>query len=309
VFDEDASYVDVPETDADRTLWIGEDIPLGASKSLPEGFVHRNQRANELTDAGPLRIDVVVNDASMNIEPEEVENAYDVRSDRPLETRIHGPRVTTDLRELVESGTDLLHFVGHASAAGLRCPDGLLDVATIEESRVDAFYLNACESYRQGRLLVERGSVGGVATHSRVSDTIASDVGVIVARLLNVGYPLGAALSIVRTATNVGGQYTALGDESVCLAQPAGGPPYLRLVRSTDAADSYELRLRSFAASACRWGIGSMVRYVLDATDRHHLVSGTAGPFEVTASELETFAGRGQGALLIDGDLHWQFPP
>jgi hypothetical protein len=307
VYDGEAAYVDVPETDGDRTVWVGEGVPLGAAKYLAEGVDHRNRRATELTASGPLRIDIVSNEAPMDIEPEAVEECYEIRSDRPLDTEIHYRLATTGLERLIESGTDLLHFVGHASAEGLDCPDGTLDVATVDESRVDAFYLNACESYRQGRLLVERGSVGGVVTHSRVADTRAAEVGVAVARLLNVGYPLGAAVEVVRSTTDGGGQYAAIGDESVCLAQPAGGCPYLPVVASGDADDAVRLRIRSLAADACRWGLGSMNAYH-DVSDSQHLVSGRAGPFEVTVDELRTFAARSPGALVIDGELRWRVP-
>lgn len=69
--------------------------------------------------------------------------------------------------------------------------------------------------------------------------------------------------------------------------------------------DRYRLRLRSFAASACRWGVGSLMAYTVDPAERQFLVPSTAGPFEVTGDELRAFASQSRGPLLVDGELRW----
>jgi hypothetical protein len=305
VFDGQEAFVDLPDTDVDRTVWVGDGIPFDAAKFLRAGYEHRQRRADELTDA-TLRVDVVSSEAEMDEELEAAREAYAFREDRAVDTRFHGRLSSGQLRDLIESGTDFLHFIGHATPEGLTCFDGELDVATVDRSRVDAFCLNACESYRQGELLVERGSVGGFVTYREVADGIAAEVGPTIARLLDQGFPLGAARAVLRTTTNVGGQYAVVGDESVVLAQPAGGPPFVRDV--TETAEGYRVRLPSFAASASRFGIGALKTYSVGPTGRQYLVSGTAGPFDLAEDEFREFDTQGNSPLLVDGDLRWDLP-
>jgi len=305
VFDGQEVFVDLPDADADRTIWVGEGVPFDAAKFRRAGYEHRQRRADELTDA-TLRVDVVSTEAEMDEELEAAKEAYAFREDREVDPRFHRRLSSGQLRDLIESGTDFLHFIGHATPEGLTCFDGDLDVATVDRSRVDAFCLNACESYRQGKLLVERGSVGGIVTYRDVSDGIAATVGPAIARLLEEGFPLGVAREVLRATTNVGGQYAVVGDESVVLAQPAGGPPFVRDV--TETAEGYRVRLPSFAASASRFGIGALMTYSVGPTGRQYLVSGTAGPFDLAENEFREFAEEGNGPLVVDDELRWDLP-
>jgi hypothetical protein len=308
VFDERESYVDLPDVDADRVIWVGDDVPLGASAYHPTAIRNRRRQAAASMREPPLRIDVVSNEASMDDEIDRAVDTYDIREDRGLETTVHRRLSTRALRQLIESGTDLLHFVGHATPDGLRCTDGSLDVSSVDRSRVNAFHLNACESFRQGEALVERGSIGGIVTHSRVADHLATEAGVIVARLLNLGYPLGAALRVIDLATNVGGMYTALGDEGVCLVQPTGGCPCLWVVSSDPPGDRYDVGVRPFTADACRWGVGTLVTYRPDSHDRHYLLPRPTDTLEVPGERLRTLHERHGVAMLLDGELRWTFP-
>jgi len=77
---------------------------------------------------------------------------------------------------------------------------------------VSAFLLNACQSYQQGEALVHRGSRGGIVTLSDVANSPATQLGRIIARLMNSGFNLRAALYVAKRELITGHQYIVVGD-------------------------------------------------------------------------------------------------
>lgn len=276
VFNNEKQFVDVPRTESRQTIWVGEGIPLHASKFVVEGYENNTVVAetagsdsNEDSSSN-LEITVVCNDETMAEESADVRNGWNPRNDFPMELKTYSQVSTDQLRQILESGTDYFHFVGHATPNGLECIDGSLDVATLEESNVETFFLNACQSYQQGKRLVERGSSGGIVTYSDVANTFALRIGSLISQLLNEGFPIGTCLSIVKETTPVGKSYTIVGTHGAKIIQPDGGPPYLR--RISDQNSGFELEFDAYAAGLVQYAIGSNVGYTIDPTDQYYLV-------------------------------------
>jgi hypothetical protein len=200
---------------------------------------------------------------------------------------------------------DFLHYVGHATPDGLECPDGrMLDVATVAETGVTAFCLNACQSYTQGRRLIEAGALGGVVTHGDVGDEMAHRVGGTLARLLNNGYSLAAALDVAGETHPVGAQYGTVGAGQISLAQGGSAGPCLW--RVLPGGDEYRVCVEIFTTHSLRQGAGSYLQFHVDGSDGAYLSPGTAGPFETSASDLRAVLETSlPPPFLIGEELHW----
>ena len=309
VFENEAEFVDIPETNGQQTIWVGDGVPLNASKFVQEGFENHSpvfdQTDPSATDdtpaasTGGLEITVVCNDRTMARETVDIQEAIDPRDDLPLELSTYSQVPVRKLREILETGTDYLHYVGHATPHGLECPDGVLDVRTIDETNVELFFLNACQSFQQGTHLVEQGSSGGIVTYSDVSEKYALEVGGLIGRLLNAGFPIGACRSIVRDTTSIGGHYTTVGNHTGRLTQPPGGAPFLS--RITEQGERYEITVTSYASGAPRYLVGIICGYTLAGT-RKYLVT-SSETFEVDKAELVDYLSTYVGPVVFEGRL------
>ena len=308
VFGSREEFVDVPETESQQTIWVGDGIPLNASMFLLEGYENDSVVTDDTSasatpsDASPSELDITVvcNDATMNREQAGIEAMCTPRDDFPMALSTHTRVSTDELQRILETGTDYLHFIGHATTEGLQCVDGTLDVSTIAKSNVELFFLNACQSFQQGKRLVEHGSSGGIVTYSDVSDRYALETGWLIGRLLNAGFPVGVCLSIIRTTTPVGGQYTLVGNHAAKLLHPDGVAP--NLLRITEHPDGYELELTAYAAGPPEYTAGATVTYALDAVDRYSLVPSTV-TVDVEWDELEEFLSYSDAPVVYDGRL------
>jgi len=193
VFDDEAEFVAVPDTDSTQTVWVGSGVPLNSAAFEVSGYEHDSVVTDE--DATGLDITIVCNEVEMDQESTDLRDVLDPRDDLDPELTIRRQLSVARLREVIEDGTDYLHFIGHATPDGLQCPDGELDVGTVEGSNVDTFFLNACQSFQQGKRLVERGSVGGIVTYSDVADKYALQTGTLIGQLLDDGFSIGACHS------------------------------------------------------------------------------------------------------------------
>jgi len=307
VFESNAEFVDVPQTESQQTIWVGDGIPLSAAKFLLEGYENDISHVDEAPTADSedsslsgLEVTVICNEKDMSQEPAHISSVLDPRDDFPMDISTYSQLSTSDLKRVLETGTDYLHFVGHATPDGLECPDGLLDVGTIEESNVTTFFLNACQSYQQGKQLVQKGSSGGIVTYSDISDKYALEASGLIGRLLNEGFPIGACLSIVRDTTPIGGQYTVVGTHSARLIQADGGQPNVGHIFETE--NGYKIELIVYGAGQKGYGVGSLIRYALDPTDRHYLVPSST-TIEFDWDELTEFLSLDSTPVVYEGSL------
>jgi hypothetical protein len=296
--DVDRSYVQPETTDSLEQSWVGEGAPIGASKATTAAFHNRLDRAPA---DGNIGITVVCNDARMANERDVVDEVYGSRDELPFDVRVHHDLSRAELRDVLSTDADLLHYIGHIDGAGFECADGKLDATTLSTAGPDAFLLNACQSYEQGAALIDAGAIAGIVTLSDVINSGAVRMGRMLARLLNRGFPVGSALEVARDDSIIGEQYTVLGDSSLSLARTDGGPPNVCVIDRL--TDGYELNWKPYPATGI--GMGSLVMPWINDEDQYYLWSGDSRSFELSAGELEQFLSLETVPVKIDGSFVW----
>jgi len=227
--DREVASVDVvePELRGGRIHgWLARGVPVEAYTPSPAAYEHRLAAHT----GGDLDVAVVLNDSAMADEREAVDRIYRERARGfPVDVSLHRSVAAADLAGLLETDHDFLHYIGHCDVDGLDCPDGPLDVESIDRSRAKVFFLNACGSCHQGRALVERGSVAGAVTMRSVLNRPAVTVGTAFARLLLCGFGIERAMGLARRQITMSTDYGVVGDGTYALAD--GEAAVVRLER------------------------------------------------------------------------------
>ena len=291
-------FVQPTETEAVEQAWIGDEIPIGASKLTTEGF--RNRLDRDVTE-GDIEIAIVVNDDRMVAEGDVVDQVYGDREDLPFDVSVHQNTTVDELESLLSQQRGFLHYIGHTEHDGFECSDGKLDAETLDDVAVDAFLLNACQSYNQGLALIEAGAIGGIVTLNEVLNDGAVRIGESVARLLNCGFPLRAALTIARDESILGGQYIVVGDGGVTVTQPEGGTP--NMLKITPRETEFEVFMNMYPTDVDE--LGAITMPLVDGYSYHHLASGEIGPLVLDRAELEAFLVMQEVPVQVGDELRW----
>ena len=294
----ETDYVEPQAEDSLEQAWIGDSIPIGASKLTKAAFEHRLDRD---TNAEDITIRVVQNDARMDEERQLVDEVYGTRDDLPFDVTVHDDLTTAELRTVLTTDAEFFHYIGHTEHDGFVCSDGKLDVTTVDSVGIDTFLLNACNSYNQGLALVENGAIGGIVTLNEVLNDGAVRIGETVARLLNCGFPLRAALTIARGESILGGQYIVVGDGGVTVAQSEGGTPNMLEISRGEAG--FKLFMNMYPTDTD--GLGSITMPLVEDYSYHHLSSGEIGPMLLDRAELEDFLLAQEVPVQVGDELFW----
>lgn len=295
---EPEEYVQLPDDSSLEQTWIGDGIPIGASKSMLAAFKNRLRR--DPTE-GDIEISVVVNDDQMIEEGETVDEVYETREQLGLSVDIYHQQTVDELYELFQRDTDFLHYIGHIDNKGFQCIDGQLDVTKMESVSIDSFFLNACLSYQQAIGLINAGSIAGIATIKPVLNSGAELVGKMVARLLNLGFPLTTALNIAKSKSIMGDNYVIIGDGGLDLTQPTTGvPSSCEIVKRND---EFEIIYRTYLTRAK--SIGSITIPYINENQQFYLTSGSAGKFSMNIKELLRFLSEDKLPVKIGSRYHW----
>ena len=294
------------QTDSMEQAWFGSGAPIGASKPTVEAFRNRLDRAPA---DGDIDITVVCNDPEMNEERDVVDTVYGSRTELPFDVSVHHELTRQELRALLAGETDFLHYIGHIDAHGFQCADGKLDAKTLETVGVDAFFLNACQSYEQGLALIQHGAIGGVVTLRDVINSGAVKIGATLSRLLNRGFPLRAGLTIASDQSVIGQQYVVVGDGGLAIAQAESGLPVLCEISTTGDPDEVEMTYRSFPTN--HQGMGTLVMPMVESSSNYYLGLSRSNQHTVSREEVIEFLSLEDGPVVIDGKLHWadEFDP
>ncbi|MFP8951538.1 hypothetical protein ACLI4Z_01010 [Natrialbaceae archaeon A-arb3/5] len=298
--DESAFVVPTVTDESVEHAWFGEGIPRNASKATVDAY--RSQLDQDArTDS--IEILLVCNDARMIDEHDLLDETYGNREMLPFEIHSEFGLDTDGLASvLTDGGYDFFHYIGHATEDGIRCPDGELDVRTLDNVDVGVFFLNACRSYEQGVALARRGAFAGVSTYSDVINEDAVEAGETIARLLNRGFPLRGALEIARRNTALGEQYLIVGDGSADIAQSDGGAPaIIELARRGDEA--FEFSIRSYSTK--EFTLGSATESNLESVADRHLTPGVTPPSTVETGSIQEYLTWTELPVLLDGELYW----
>ncbi len=299
--DDDPSVV-VPDVldESVEHAWFGDHIPSGASKATIDAYRNQLDRDERSESIGIL---LVCNDARMLAEHDLLDGAYGNRETLPFEIDSEFGVGTDRLADLLErGGYDFFHYIGHATEDGIRCPDGDLDVRTLEAVDLGVFFLNACRSYEQGLALTRRGAFGGVSTYTDVDNEDAVEAGETMARLLNRGFPLRGALEIARQNGKLGDQYLIVGDGSADIAQSDGGAPsIIELDRRDDGSLGFTCR----SYSTKEYKLGSATASNLASVSDRHLTPGHAPVTTVPEAEIQEYLTWTRLPVYVDGGLRW----
>lgn len=302
VFDSDAAFVELsPSTETEIDVWVGSDTPLQANEFRQAGYENRLNR--EPVDRSTITVSIICNEFWMDGEVDVSKQRYEDRQELPFDIDVYEHLTRDEVRTILESEVDFIHYIGHANKEGLKCSDGYFDVDSVTRVGADMFFLNACQSYRPGIDMIRNGCLGGIVTLSEVTDDEAATVGRTVARLLNLGFPLRNALQIVRRRSIIGGQYLAIGDDSASMVQAESGTPYECSV--TGSGGEYELTLRTYPTN--RFHLGSLFRPNVDSDPEYYLAGKEMGPYCLTRDDLVTFLELENAPVEFNGDFRWAF--
>lgn len=294
------SFVQPESTASLEQAWVGTGSPVGVSKVTADAYRNRLDRAPV---EGEIDITVVCNDTRMAGEGDVVDEVYGSQETLPYDISVHRELDVETLTDVITTPSEFLHYIGHIDADGFECEDGKLDVTTLDEVGVDAFFLNACSSYDQGMALLDRGAIAGIVTLSDVINSGAVTIGRTVARLLNAGFPLQSALDIAREESVIGDWYLVVGDSGLAIAQAESGTPTLFHLERTGDGETFSLRIETFPTS--ERGMGSLFMPYLADNDSHYLNSGELREFEVTRDELMEFLGYDDLPVRTEDGLRW----
>ncbi len=297
------AIVTTPSDDSDQSgsieeAWVGEDIPLGASKMTASAFRNRLDRP---LSSDAISIAVVCNDDRMIEEYDAVSETYGDRDSLAFDIRSHERLDRSELAAVLEADHEFVHYIGHIDDDGFRCADGTLDAASLDHVGTDAFLLNACRSYEQGMELLERGSISGVVTLENVIDRNAIEVGCTIAQLLNRGFSLRGALDVMVRANEMLGEYILVGDGSMTLVQPESGVAKSNIVEPV--GDCYEVTFRAHFGHI--EGVGSAFNVHTDVSDCSYLVPGDSEPLVLDATELEAVLSLSEDPVIYQGEFSW----
>jgi len=294
----ETDYVEPQAEDSLEQAWIGDSIPIGASKLTKAAFEHRLDRD---TNAEDITIRVVQNDDRMDEERQLVDDVYGTRDDLPFDVTVHDDLTTAELRTVLTTDAEFFHYIGHTEHDGFVCSDGKLDVTTVDSVGIDTFLLNACNSYNQGLALVEKGAIAGIVTLNEVLNDGAVRIGETVARLLNCGFPLRAALTIARGESVLGGQYIVVGDGGVTVGQTENGSPNLLYISETETGYSVDMKTYPTDYES----LGAILFPFFSECDEYYLTSGTIENYNISQSELIDFLQMQEVPVRTDGTLYW----
>ncbi|ELY64149.1 hypothetical protein [Natronococcus jeotgali] len=281
-----------------RQLWNrskGKDIASTTPLSAFQNSIGRTPHDD------PIDIDVVCNDIEMSEESEFVNDTYGERDKLPFDVTVHRRISTTELKDILATKSDFLHYIGHIDNKGFKCSDGKLNGKKIKESNVKAFFLNACQSHTQGLYLIEAGSIGGIVTLGNVINSGAIEVGRGVAKLLNQGFPLYGALDIVKNETVVGQQYYMVGDGRTTIAQSDLEVPNLCSIKKSNGG--YLIDITTYDSVQAEKGTISIPH--LSPIDGYYVVPGKTGQILAERSQLEEFLDQGRFPIVVDETVYW----
>ncbi|AQL44049.1 hypothetical protein BV210_15660 [Halorientalis sp. IM1011] len=284
-----------PELRAGRIhAWFADGAPIDAFKTTPQAY--ENRRRYQGRRGTPLSVTVVLNDEEMYDEHDAVADIYEERSaDLPLDVSIEEHLTSGELAEVFGSPNDFVHYIGHCDADGLECPDGRFTASSLDECETRTFFLNACGSYHEGLELIERGSVGGAVTLTKVLDRQAATVGTAFARLLVHGFGLEPAMQLSRRRIMMGKDYAVVGDGTYTLA-PTPDSPVVGFLEGDDG----RFRLSCEALTGRR--IGDCFQPPFADESAYH---GTATETVLAREELVDVLSETPLPVIYDSEFHW----
>lgn len=281
--------------------WIGPEPVWDATLLDQAALEQRLDHSPAEGDGYVTSITLVCNDPSMT--DELVEQVYGIRDLVRYDISAHYQLSRAELEDVLQTPSDLLHYVGHVDDRGMQCSDGWLDVHSMDAVAVDAFVLNACQSYHQGKALLAAGAIAGVVTLDHIANELATRIGRQLARLLDSGLRFRSALAIIREHLPASYRYIVLGAGGYQMVESESGCPISATVERQPDRDGFELSLTYYPSDS--YDVGSIGLPVLETADDHYMTIGTPGQWSVDADALRAFCEREMFPVTFEGELVW----
>ncbi len=292
--------VSLAPTSAMEQAYLGEGLPYRRNK-LSSETLQRRLTYEEPTD-DDITVTIVCNDERMADETA-VEDYYGVHDLVEYDVEVAHDLTHAELTEVLRTDVDLLHYVGHVDDRGFTCADEPLDARNLDEVGVDAFLLNACNSYDQGQALLAAGATAGVTSLAEVGNRLATSLGRTMARALNAGFTLRSAFALAGLDTPAN-NYVVLGDGGRQLVQCQSGEPILVDIIDADRdAGTVTVDLCTFPASSDKQGTFCSPS-LTDHADEY-LTFGHLDSFTVTTDEFVDYLSTQPFPVTANGRLHW----
>lgn len=274
----------VPDAETATQTYIGDGFPLNANKGSQASYERQLELRTETSDR--ISVTVVCNDPDM-IEELAVGDYYGTRDLFDFDVTIRSELTCKELRSIFRADTEFVHYIGHVDKRGLQATDGYLNVEDIGSVGVTAFILNGCRSFRQGQALVDAGAIAGIVTLEEVHNSLATEIGTNIARLVNNGWPLAAAVEVVKDDALVGRHYIVVGDGSVEVAQCDSGHPTLNVINPRDQDGKFDVTVHAYTTKVRH--IGSMYLPFIPDNQRYYLASGELDTFVLPPTQVDEF--------------------
>lgn len=276
---------------------IGERLPIGRHPAYPRAFQNRVDRTST---GDSISITVACNDMKMRPELDRAGSTYASRDTVPIDVTVYEDLSTDDLAAALSERTDYFHYIGHIEDEGFLCADDYLDVHDLDDIGVELFFLNSCESIHQAVGLIRAGACGGIATHQRIKNRLATRVGASIAEALTRGFPLGVSLDIVQSAEGIRDTYSVVGDPKLDLTATESQLPYTCHVRSRD--EGIRLFIETHLTKSV--GAGSICTFRC-GEDLPHFLHPTRQTFDLDLDALIRFLELEEVPVWVEGELMW----
>ncbi|EMA65113.1 hypothetical protein C461_14765 [Halorubrum aidingense JCM 13560] len=296
----DTDFVRPEPVDTVEHAWVGDGVPLDANKATLDAY-HRRLEAGAV-EQSRISVLVVCNDEQMR-EEGAVADLYGLRDMVQFDIEVRHDLTRDEMREVLRSDVDFLHYVGHVDDRGMQCADDYLDLTDDDlDVGVSAFLLNACQSYRQGEALVHRGSRGGIVTLSDVANSPATQLGRIIARLMNSGFNLRTALHVAKRELITGHQYIVVGDGGTTICQSrSGSAVVINLIKSESTTWNFSANIYPNGP----YGAGTLATPNLASARTNYYTPTDIEADNVPVEELTEFFSLEVLPIFVNDELDW----
>lgn len=294
-----AEFVRPEPVETVEHAWVGDGVPLDANKATLDAY--RRRLETGAVEQSRISVLVVCNDEQMR-EEGKVSELYGLRDMVQFDIEVRHDLTCAEMRDVLASDVDFLHYVGHVDDRGMQCTDDYLDL-TREDLRVSvsAFLLNACQSYEQGEALIHRGSRGGIVTLSDVANSPATTLGRIVARLMNSGFNLRTALHVAKRELLTGHQYIVVGDGATTICQSRSGIAIV--VDIERSGSSWDFTMSAYPNGP--YGVGTMYSPTIEGISENYAVPSDARITGISSEQLTGLLQLETLPVFLDDELHW----
>ncbi|WP_049923414.1 hypothetical protein [Halopiger djelfimassiliensis] len=288
--------------------WLADGVPIDVFNSATEAYYNRLEYLERTSDS--TSICVVLNDPEMAGEHDDVAEIYRRRSEElPIEVTVEESLGTAELARVFEDEHDFVHYIGHCETDGFRCPDGYLSASSLDRCNVQTFFLNACGSFYEGTTLVEKGSVAGAVTFTKVLNDHAIKVGSTFAKLLVHGFSIERAMRLARSRIMMGKDYTVVGDGTHSLTQGEHRQPTTITIEHLDNGAEHrrqsatEKYLVTFDCYSTR--VTGSYYFPHTETNEYAYLCGSESSFTLSKPEVATLLKETEASVIYNGDIYW----